>query len=521
MGGKKKVRFFLISMCFIFLFVDSLLSDKKSVDINYNGHIRTRGFLLGRDMKTNRTTPTTPYLKETFDKQQSIDVQNKVQDEIDARIKGDPTTITPSKEKLNYYDVWLTMNIDYKISENFDALWGFRIGNITMGGRPQSFNNLNSPLIIGPGSGGAMGLGETAGVNMQTTFLYMNFKVPTYSLNYRLGIQLFTSVRGRVLFTRGAGASFNQDYTKYRMTLQGGWIRSRERSLIDRDANNYADKFYMSTNVYYLKLKNDYLSWYKNELYGYYYQDVDYTDTNREHGYMGWLGFFNEITLQKYNLVLHGIYNYGKMRANRTINDLQEQNLFTIREDYKIRGSLLDIEASYRLDSNTKLGIIGMVASGRPGDEKDGVPSYYRGKGFRSLYPGFTISNMAIDWIGGYALFATGSFDAPLAGMVEAGTFIDFLLFEKLQTTIGYYRLYSMRSPHITNNRYFGENNFYKTSNYFGQEVNLNFRWPVFSGFQLVFRSGYLIPGDGYRAYTDTLYGSYIKEAFVAAESFF
>jgi hypothetical protein len=514
--------FILLSLSFL-LPLHSILSDPAGspTKINYNGNIRTRGFLLGKDFLTERQTPTTPYNRETFIEEESIKVLNKVNDEIQARIKGEPSTVTPSKEKLNFYDAWILMNIDYMISENLDALWGFRAGNIVLGGRPQSRTNLDAPLVMGPGSGGQMGLGETAGVNVQTTFLYMNFKVPSYLMSFRLGIQLFTSVRGRVIYTRGGGASFNKDYTKYKMSLQGGWIRSKERTFVDRDANSYADKYYMSTNVYFLKLKNDYLGWYKNEIYTYYYQDTDYTDANREHGYLGWVGFFNEFTLQKYNLVLHGIYNYGKLRTARAINDDKGKLVFTAMDRHYIKGGLADVELSYRIDNNTTVGFLGMAATGRPGNEQDGVSSSLRGNGFKSLYPGFTISNMAIDWIGGYALFATGSFNAPLTGMIEAGTYLNFLLFEKLQTTVGYYRLYSFKSPHIENNRYFNEANFRRTSNYFGQEVNLNFRLPVFSGFQLTFRSGYLIPGDGYRAYIDSLYGSYIKEAFLSADSFF
>lgn len=503
----------------IFFFISfSLVAKEGEININYNGTVRSRTFFLGRDVLLNRVSPTSPiYSKESEIDQRNSNAYDLYQSELEARKTGKPSVLSPHKENLQYQDAWLSMNINFIFSQYVDALWGFRVGNIIWGGKPQNTSSPNSPYVLGGGSGGEMGLGETAGVNLQTNFLYMNFKTPSQHMNTRVGLQLFSSVRGRVLYAQGTGIKMTKDINRYHINLIGGWMRARERSFLDRDGNGFSDKNFVNVNVYFLSARLNYFHFMKNELYTYYQQDSDPNDPSQETGVLSWHGFYNEFNFKKYSFVVHGILNQGKVRSLNPVRDETGAAIFDKTDRHRIKGGMLDLEFSYFFDNQTSLNFITVATSGRPGAETDGVDASYRGNGFRTLYPGFSISNVAIDWTGGYAIFGTGSLGVPLSGLAEYGTYVTFPLF-RLKATLGYYQLHALKSPHIENNRYFNTENYKNTSTYFGQEYNFDLRWMVLGNLYLIFRSGYFVVGDGLKALNDTLYGSSIREAFLSAE---
>lgn len=498
---------------FILFSFSALLAADTGIKIKYSGSFRVRSFLLGRDLLLDRQTSTEPiYNRELELQQQTEDARQLIEDEITERLKGNPSLITPHKEKLQFHDSRVLLNIDFITSKYFDALWGFQVGNIPFGGNKVSSTDRSSPSIIGAGSGGE--IDQTPGVNLQTNFLYINAKIPQQSFSTRVGLQLFTSARGRVLYARGTGIRFNKDFNDHNLSFELGGIRGRERLFYDSDSNDFNDKSPVSLNVYYWKAKMNLLPNIRNEVYTYYSQDSDNTDSNQETGVLFWHGLYNEFNFRKYSFVVHGILNQGRLRSLNPVRDEEGNAIFNKTDKHSIKGGLLDLSFTYFFPEKRSLSFILIGSTGRPGYEKDGLEASYRGNGYRHLYPGFGISNIAIDWAGGYALFSADDMN----GLYEFGLSYEFLVFNRVQAKLGIYQLRSILSPHIENNRNFNVYHLKKTSTYFGNEVNLDLRWNVFSDLQLIFRSAHFRAKDGLKALNDSLYGRFINEAFLTAQ---
>ena len=491
------------------IFADEPEQQRK---FNITGTMRFRGFALSRDTLLSRQNPTYPYYNPPLEAS-ALDSSNAkmLNAETAARLTGKPSTLTPRNENLNYFDSRVLLSFEFFTSQYFDGFAGVQIGDMTFGGKSISNSDRNNPSILGSGTGGE--LGQQTPVNLRSNFLYINVKLKEYDFTSRYGIQFFSSALGRLVFAIGSGAVMTKGIPSYKLTLEGGWIRTRERTAADLDGNGYNDKR-QNVNVFFLKAKFLPTSGYSLELYNYSSTDNDQTDPFRETGNLYWWGVFNEWRYGTFTIMAHGIYNHGNLKALRSVRNLNEQEVYQQRNHYSISGGLWDFQVSYSYNREIKLNLIGVGTTGRPGYSKDGVPAGYKGGGYRTIFPDFTISNIAIDFTGGYALFSASN----MSGLYEVGSFVNIIVPGPFELTVGYYHLYANRSPIIENNRDY--NAFYSkdASNFMGREYNLNLRWNVLSDFQLLFRSGYFETGNGLKALMDSRAGSYIKEAFLTAE---
>lgn len=501
-------------LCLFLLLITAVFSDEPEQQRKFNitGTMRFRGFVLGRDTPLSRQNATYPYYNPPLEAS-ALDSTNAkmLNTETAARLTGKPSTLSPKNEKLNYYDTRVLLNFEFFTSQYFDGFAGVQIGDMTFGGSSVSNSDRNNPSILGSGTGGE--IGQQTPVNLRSNFLYINFKLKEYDFTSRYGIQFFSSALGRLVFAIGSGAVMTKGIPSYKLILEGGWIRTRERTAADLDGNGYNDKR-QNVNVTFLKAKFTPINGYSLELYNYTSVDNDQTDSFRETGNLYWWGVFNEWRYGTFTMMAHGIYNNGNLKALQSIRNANEQEVYQQRKDYTISGGLWDFQISYSYNPQIKLNLIGIGTTGRPGYSKDGVPANYKGGGYRTIFPDFSISNIAIDFTGGYALFSARN----MTGLYEVGSFVNIIVPGPFELTVGYYHLYANRSPFIENNRDY--NAFYdkQTSNFMGREYNLNLRWNVLSDFQLLFRSGYFETGSGLKALMDSRSGSYIKEAFITAE---
>ncbi|AXX17044.1 MULTISPECIES: hypothetical protein [Leptospira] len=492
---------------------------EEKTKFDFQGNYRVRGFNLARDIYTSRQTSATPYDKGAFKTEQQQRNQNIAETEITEKLKGNPSTLSPQKEDISYFDTRMTVNMNFNTSKYFEALWGVQVGDITFGGKGFGQNS-----TTGPGQGGEAN--STSPVNIQTTFLYLNFKLPEDAFSLRVGQQLFFSPRGRVIFASGTGITINKDFRLWNTTIESGWFVARQNAQLDLDKNAYADKNYVGTNIYFYRIKTSFFNNVKHELYSYFLDDtiksIEKTTNAKgtvialdsEFGQLFWHGFMNEINLSNFGFVVHGIYNHGTVHVLEPYRDNTGNVLYNRFSRHNISGGMLDLQFSYRYSENFTFNLIGVGTTGRPGFDKDGTRANLRGGGYKTLMPGYSISNIGHDFTGGYALFS----GKDSSGLYEYGVNGDFVVYGPLLLTLGYYRLYGTKSPYIENNRYFNFDNGYKTSTFFGHEVNINLRWNAFRDMQILMRSGYFIAGDGLKAYLDTTYGKILREFFVTAE---
>lgn len=262
---KAYLFYFLVLILFPSLLFSQEIEEKTKLD--FQGNYRVRGFNLGRDIYTSRQTAATPYDKNTFKTEEEQRNQAAVDTEIAERLKGNPSTLSPRKEDISYFDTRMTVNMNFNTSKYFEALWGVQVGDITFGGKGFGQNS-----TTGPGQGGEAGF--TSPVNIQTTFLYLNFKLPEDAFSLRVGQQLFSSPRGRVVFTPGTGVTVNKDFRLWNTTIEAGWFVARQNAQLDLDKNTYADKNYVGTNIYFYEIKTSFLNNIKHELYSYFLDDT-------------------------------------------------------------------------------------------------------------------------------------------------------------------------------------------------------------------------------------------------------
>lgn len=513
MDQKLKNLIFIFSLITL-LPILSIYSQEEDATtrMDFSGSFRTRGFGLGRDLLLERQTSTDPIFNKEREKADANSAAEKaVQTEIDNFRQGKPSSLSKNKENLNYYDTRFLFNLNFATSKYVEGLWGMQVGDVTFGGRglrsagPDGFN----PNVVGPSAGGERG---TDAVNVQTNFLLMNFKLPERGFQARVGLQLFSSVGGRVLFSTGTGVNMIKSFQFLRTSWEGGMLRARERSFLDSDNNGFADKNYQNNNIFYNRFKIDYFRNYKTEIYNYGMRDNDRTDN--EIGELYWNGFYNEFNYSQFSIILHGVLNSGVVREFRPIVDETGNPIYYRYNRNYVKGGLYDVSFTYRFNESNSASIVALGTTGRPGFENDGTSANLRGNGYRALAPGYAVSNIAVDFTGGYALFNART----MTGLNNIGTNYTFLAFGPYQFTLGYYQVYSSLSPKIENNRVFNFENGYRTSTYFGQEYNLNMRWNIYRDLQFIFRSGYFIAGDGLYTYLDTRQGSIIREAFFTLE---
>jgi hypothetical protein len=503
---------------FLFLIIlDSYSQDfnESQTRFNLTGVMRFRAFDLSKDTTLTRNTSTTPYYNpiREFNSIQSTRTKSVNQYILDRLAGKGGTTLSPNKENLNYFDSRVLLNLEFFTSQYFSGMVGVQIGDMIFGGRSISNTDRNNPAVLGNGSGGE--LGQQTPVNLRTNFLYLDFKLKEYDFTSRYGIQFFSSTGGRLVFAVGSGAHFTKGYSKYRLTMEWGWIRSRERSFADLDGNTFNDRPRLFTNVAYHKLKWNRTVKHILEFYNYVQADRDPTDLNRETGNLFWNGFYSEWNLGKYIISTHAILNHGTVKLLRSYRDTNAIEIYQTRKEAKISGALWDVQFSYIYNNRVSFNFIGIGTTGRPGFDKNGTDQSYRGGGYRTIFPDFAISNIGIDFTGGYALFNAQN----MSGLYQLGTFTKIIFVGPLEITLGYYHLYSNLSPDMTYNReynwWYGKN---RSSTFMGREGNFNIRWNALSDFQIIFRSGLFIPEEGLKALNDTRIGSYIREAFVAAE---
>ncbi|MDX1959079.1 MAG: hypothetical protein SFU98_10940 [Leptospiraceae bacterium] len=508
----KKIIFLLLLSGNLFSIFSNEVSDKR---FNLTGSVRFRSFSQSRDISIGRVTPNFPVI-DFPSHYEYLAAQNNalVQTELQTRAKGQPSTLSKKRESNQFFDSRILLNLEFNTSQYFDGVVGVQVGDVVFGGRGlnPALKNNTDPYLIGPGSGGELGQG--GGTNLQMNLMYLNFRLRQYNFYMRTGIQLFSSIQGRVLFSACAGVFMNKDFKQERFSLEGGWIRARERTLADIDSNGFNDRNNQNVNIFFYKLKVYRMTNLKNELYSYYSKDNDVTDTLREIGDLFWHGLFNEFTMKNYSIIVHGVYNHGRVSAINPLKDSENNLLYEKRNYYSISGALYDIQFTYFYNNNINFNLIGVGTTGRPGVDKDGVPGAYKNGGYRTLAPGFAVSNIALDFTGGYALFNATN----MSGLNEIGGFVNVIAFGAFQLTFGYYQLYASRTPRLSVNRDFNSLFGNNSSPYIGDEYNLNFRWSILSDFQIIFRSGHFNAGRGYKAITDQSLGTYAREAFLSAE---
>ncbi len=508
-------KIFLILLILINISLPSQTGEEPKVNFLINGNLRFRGFLLGRDALLNRQTRTEPTLDiPAYYKFREQQTRKNFEDEVDRRTRGLPSQISHQKEKLNYYDTRMILNMEFQTSPNFTAVVGFVIGDIPFGGRALQPRgpNINDPFLTGAGSGGE--LRNASGTNVLTSALYLQYRRLDWNFNTKVGLQFFSSVQGRVMFTIGAGFSAVKDFPEDKLSMELGWIRARERSLVDLDSNGFNDRNYQSSNIYYGKLRYYQIKNLKSEIYNYYSKDNDPSDELRETGDLLWTGFFNEYNFQKFSMILHGVYNFGNVKVARSLVDNRERVEYQQFKNFKISGYLVDFQLNYNFDQNTNFSFIAIGTSGRPGFDADGLPASYKGNGYRTLAPGYAISNIAVDFIGGYALFNARN----MSGLVEYGISTTSTIKEIYQFTFGYYRLYASQAPRLSVNRDYNSIYQQESSNFLGDEFNFNIKWSYFKEFQIHFRSGIFRGSKALKAINDYVYGIYLREAFISAE---
>jgi hypothetical protein len=509
---------FLFLIFFVLIFTGKVYSQdsgEQGTKLNLTGSMRFRGFSLSRDIPTARSTNST-FIYDIPGTYNTLANNNYTafKSNYDRLITGQKINRSPRKENLNYMDSRLFLNLEFITSKYFDGVFGATVGDIPFGGRALTTTgntaDLRDSYTVGAGSGGETG--QPNPVNFQTSLLYLNFRLRQYDFYSRLGIQLFSSPQGRVFFASGAGILLNKDYKIDKYSLEGGWIRTRERSVADLDNNGYNDKS-RNINVFFGKIRLNKINNLKNELYTYGSVDNDTSDLNRETGNLYWHGLFNEYTISNFNIILHGVYNHGKVKAANSLVDGSNTILMQKENTYNIRGALGDVQLTYFYNNKVNFNTIVVGTTGRPGYDKDGMEASYKNKGYRTLSPLFSVSNLAIDFTGGYTLFSARN----MSGLVEYGGFTNVIV-GPVQLTFGYYQLHASQAPRIAVNRDFMALRNSQTSNYLGDEYNFNLRWNIFIDFQLIFRSGIFFPKNGIRAIIDYSGGSYIQEAFLSGE---
>ncbi len=502
----------------LFLLLGSAIfsqDNEQGTKFNLTGSMRFRGLALSRDILTSRinSNSVSNDIEGSY-KQISSNIYNNYQSQFNNVITGNPSTISKRRENLNYIDSRVLLNLEFITSQYFDGVLGVQVGDVPFGGRGLITSganpNIRDPYILGGGSGGESG--QANPINIQTNLMYLNFRLRNYDFYTRAGIQLFSSQQGRVFFASGAGLLINKDFKEQKYSLEGGWIRTRERSISDLDNNGFTDRD-KNINVFFGKLRLYKFNNLKNELYAYTSYDNDISDPNRETGKLYWLGLFNEYTTSNFNIIVHGVYNHGKVKAMNKLVDSTDTSVLQKENNYKINGALGDIQFSYFYNNKVNFNTIVVGTTGRPGYDNDGVEGSYKNKGYRTLSPGFAVSNLAIDFTGGYALFSAKN----MSGLYEFGGFSNIVL-GPVQLTLGYYRLHASMAPRLGVNRDFNSLMGKHSSTYLGDEYNFNLRWNVFIDFQLIFRSGIFFPKDGLRAIFDFNGGSYIQEAFLSGE---
>lgn len=509
------VKIFILLFFAIGIGIDAQDTGEQGTKFNLTGTMRFRAFDLSRDTPITRTTSSalTNDILGTYNTLTQTYYDSLLND-YNRTLLGQDRLRSKRKESLNFMDSRLFLNMDFSTSQYFDGVVGITVGDIPFGGRGLSPNGVNTNLLDsytqGPGSGGETG--QAIPINIQTSLLFLNFRLKNYNFFSRFGVQLFSSPQGRVFFATGAGILMNKDFKENKFSIEGGWIRTRERSVADLDNNGFNDKR-RNINVVFAKLKLYKINNLKNEIYTYASTDNDNSDANREVGNLFWHGLFNEYTISSFNFILHGVFNHGKLNTVNTLLDGNGEILVQRQNRYNINGALGDIQATYFYDNKMNFNAIVIGTTGRPGFDNDGVEASYKNSGYRTLSPGFAISNLGIDFTGGYALFNARN----MSGLVQYGSFMNYIL-GPVQLTFGLYQLHSSRAPRLGVNREYNSLLNRSSSTHMGDELNFNLRWNVFIDFQILFRSGIFFPKNGVRAIYDFNGGSYLQEAFVSGE---
>lgn len=487
--------------------------DSQRTNLNFNGSFRIRATNVGRDVLLDRKTPVTPIKDLNAENESATEAsRQQIEKDIERRRLGLPSQITPRKEDVSFYDTRFLYNMSFSANKYVEGIWGMQVGDIPFGGRglrptgPDGFD----PGLIGPGTGGERG--RTSAVNVQTNFLYLNFRIPESGLFIKVGQQLFSSAQGRVLFSTGTGVSILKNFQFLRLSWEAGVLRASDQSFLDVDKNGYADKNYQNSNIFFNRMKFEYFRNVRNEIYGYWLDDNQKTDN--ETARLGWYGLHNEFNFQTFSFTIHGILNSGIVKKRVPVVDVTDVTIFNENRRHYIKGGMYDFQMTYRWNESLNFNLIALGTTGRPGFNEKGEDANLKGNGYRTLAPGFSISNIATDFTGGYALFNGSSF----SGLNEYGLFSNIIAFGPYQFTLGYYQLWATKSPEIRINREFNEANGYRTSTYMGMEYNFNIRYNVTSDFQIIFRSGYFVAGDALFVLLDTKYGSVLREAFVVLE---
>lgn len=526
----------LYHLCFMILIVIPYISNlysqsqsEESTQIQFNGVLRTRGNFLDRNTLINRQTPTGEYSENEKSTPSDL-VSDSIRESSGNKLVGNEAKSQPYREKANFFDSRLLMNFRFSTSKYFDAFWGIQVGDVPFGGRRPA--NLNPALYsetgnllydgskIGPNSGGD--INSPNGVNVQTNFLYFSFILPEQGVSARVGLQLFSSPMGRVMFASATGAMAIQQIRSpyFKGVLEGGYILARQVQSFDRSGNLLTSNLKDTSSIYYAKLKISNIQSVVIEPYWYFQNDKDRTDLFTQN--LHWFGIFTESNLGNWKFILHAIWNGGRTERYSQIDPakLSElpvvfQSSTSFQKRYSVQGGFGEAQIFYKLGSKQTFGATWIGTTGRPGFGRDGELANLERGGYRTLYPAFGVSNIGIDFTGGYAIFTGKS----MSGLQQYGFLFNQLMSNSLLLSLGLYQLRATKAPYAEYNRDFRESaNGARTSSYLGDEININIKWNQLSDFQIIFRLGYFIPRAGYYVLMDTNEGDRIADAILSTE---
>ncbi len=491
----------------------------------YKGDVFFQGFHLERDLPLSRQTSAVCRTGRTA-------AAVVVPAESDSSVATVPTRC---QEEEDFFRMRFRLNLAFRPSQYAEILYGLEVGYLTFG--RENKDAAGNTIPYGPGSGGR-GAERT---NLETRELMLRLHDPADVLSLYLGVFSFGTPKGIVAATSGGGLKFTADLPRFSSSMEAIYIRAIDNSRVDDDSNGYSDRNFAGVNAGTLSWKFSGIRALRSELYGAFYYDndpslSDPTERNRETSRVVWGGLFLQWQSGRWRVIAHGIGNGGSFERPYAhdvpeaywlglapeLQSIDNQRIALeatgvarpLRRRYRIDARAGQVELGFRVSDRVE--IVGEAggASGRvPEDvEPDGAQAGLRSDQFRTI-GAFQLSDIGIDSSGGYSTIVLGR----LTGISFRSAALRAQLTSAIEAELSVYVYDLVHTPTIARNRFYREReDIERSTNYFGQEVNLKGIWRPFSDFQLEGRLALFDAGAGYKILRDVEYGDRIFEASVS-----
>ena len=497
---------------------------------SYTGDVFFQGFFLARDLPLVRQTA--PVCRTGLTAARAV---------VPAGSATSVSTVPARcREEEDFYRLRFRLNMVVRPSPYADIVYGLEVGYLTFG--RENKDGTGTTIDYGPGSGGR-GAGRT---NLETRELLLRLHDKADSLSLNMGVLNFGTPKGIVAATSGGGLKFNADLTKISSSLEAVYVRAIDNSRIDDDSNGYSDRNFAEVSAGTFSWKYSGIRSLRTDLYGAFYSDSDPsandpTEKERETSRTGWGGLFVQWTSGRWKAVLHGIANKGYFerpfafspteqtwaRASPELTAINDQRIAleaagttnVLRRRYLIDAKAGQAEISVRVTD--RLEVIGEAAgaSGRfPSDvEPDGNAAALRKDQFRT-FGAFQMSDLALDSSGGYSAISNGR----LTGTFVRSLGLKAQLSSTLEGQLTYYSIELIHTPTIERNQFYSRyRQIGRSSNYFGQELDVRLAWRAFADFQVEGRAALFDAGAAYKIVRDVEYGDRLFEASIAVSQKF